>query len=171
MFDVGFRVQRVFILQHSLWDKKKDKKWNILNVYVVTHDENKDTFLTELASFCSRCKDPYLKCGDFDIMRFFSEKNKRSNPNRFSDVFNNIIQVNGLRDMTIGGGKYTWSNNQVNPTLEKLDRVLMTREWELLFPTVTGWLLPRELSDHNPIAISTQKCAQVNRREFRFELS
>jgi hypothetical protein len=67
--------------------------------------------------------------GDFNILRFFSEKNKRFSPNRYSDVFNNIIQVNGLIEMTIGGGKYTWSNNQVNPTLEKLDRVLITREW------------------------------------------
>jgi hypothetical protein len=83
MFDVGFRVQRVFILQHSLWDKKKDKKWNILNVYGVTHDENNDTFLTELASFCSRCKDPYLKCGDFDILRFFSEKTRDPIPTDF----------------------------------------------------------------------------------------
>jgi hypothetical protein len=51
-------------------------------------------------------------------------------------VFNNNIQVNGLREITIGGGKYTWSNNQTNPILEKLDMVLMSREWELLFPTV-----------------------------------
>jgi hypothetical protein len=68
-------------------------------------------------------------------------------------------------------GKYTWSNNQINPTLEKLDRVLMNRDWELLFPTMIGYLLPRELFDHNPIVISTQNCIQVNRREFRFELS
>jgi hypothetical protein len=69
------------------------------------------------------------------------------------------------------GGKYTWSNNQVHPTLEKLDRVLMSREWELLFPTVVGWLLPRELSDHNPIVVSTQTCNQSNKRDFRFEVS
>jgi hypothetical protein len=69
------------------------------------------------------------------------------------------------------GGKYTWSNNQVHPTLEKLDRVLMSREWELLFPTVVGWLLPRELSNHNPIVVSTQTCNQSNKRDFRFEVS
>jgi hypothetical protein len=49
--------------------------------------------------------------------------------------------------------------------------VLMSREWELLFPTVVGWLLPRELSNHNPIVTSTQNCAQSNKREFRFKLS
>lgn len=32
------------------------------------------------------------------------------------------------------GGSFTWSNNQEFPTLEKLDRVLMTKEWEDLFP-------------------------------------
>jgi hypothetical protein len=39
----------------------------------------------------------------------------------------------------------------------------------ITLPHGTGWLLPRELSDHNPIAISTQNCVQVNRREFIFE--
>jgi hypothetical protein len=97
-------------------------------------------------------------------VRFFSEKNKKFSSNRFSDVFNNIIQVNGLRDFTIGEGGYTWSNNQVNPTLEKLDRVLINRNWELLFPTVIGCLLPRELSDHNPIVTTTHNCTQLNIR-------
>jgi hypothetical protein len=32
-FDVGIRVQVEFILQHSLWDKKRDMKWNHLYLY------------------------------------------------------------------------------------------------------------------------------------------
>jgi hypothetical protein len=32
-FDVGSRVQGDFTLQHTLWDKNLEQKWNIVNVY------------------------------------------------------------------------------------------------------------------------------------------
>jgi hypothetical protein len=39
----------------------------------------------------------------------------------------------------MSGGMFTWINNQTPPVLEKLDRVLMTRSWEDLFPKL--WLV------------------------------
>jgi hypothetical protein len=170
-FDVGRRAQGDFILQHSLWDKKLEKRWDILNVYGAAHDETNVVFLAELASFYSKCKDPYVIGGDFNILRVFSEKNKKFSPNRFSDVFNNIIQVNGPREITVGGVKYFGPTIKSTLPWGTLDRVLMSREWELLFPIVTGCLLPRELFVHNPIVISTQNCTLPSKREFRFELS
>jgi hypothetical protein len=109
--------------------------------------------------------------GDFNILRFFAEKNKNIRPNRFTDTFNAIIQINELREIPIVGGLYTWSNNQVDPTLEKLDRILMSKEWETLFPTVHGHKKPRVLSDHNPLVISIQSVNLGNKRDFRFELN
>lgn len=52
------------------------------------------------------------------------------------------------------GGIYTWFNNQENPTLEKLDKILVSKDWEDLFPTAIVKRLPREVSDHNPLIIS-----------------
>jgi hypothetical protein len=37
---------------------------------------------------------------------------------------------------------YTWSNNQENPTLEKLDRILVSKEWEGIFPNALVKKLP-----------------------------
>jgi hypothetical protein len=59
-FDVGVRLQGEYIPQHNLWDKLLNRKWNILNVYGAAHDEAKDSFLAELASFYSKNKEPYL---------------------------------------------------------------------------------------------------------------
>lgn len=50
-----------------------------------------------------------------------------------------------------GGGGYAWSNNQDPPTLEKLDRILVTSKWEDIFPQAMVKKLPREISDHNII--------------------
>ena len=43
------------------------------------------------------------------------------------------------------GGCYTWSNKQDNPTLEKLDRVLMSPDWEDLYPLASVHKLVKEL--------------------------
>jgi len=75
---------------------------------------------------------------------------------KHTDLFNNIISIYELLDIHLVGGKYIWSNNQENPTLERLDRVLISKQWEDLFPSVFLYKLPREISDHNPLILSTQ---------------
>jgi hypothetical protein len=98
------------------------------------------------------------------------EKNKNVCPNMFSSIFNAFINVHELREIFILGGSYTVSNNQKNPTLEKLDRALMTREWEILFPATHVYKIPRVVSDHNPLMLSTHQNTSFKLRDFRFEL-
>jgi hypothetical protein len=43
-------------------------------VYGAPHDEGEDKFLAELATFCSRIRVPYIVGGDFNIVRFPSDK-------------------------------------------------------------------------------------------------
>jgi hypothetical protein len=81
-----------------------EKKWCLLNVYGAAQDENKDSFLAEMATFCANYKDPYIVGGDFNILRFLSDKNKSCILNRFSDLFNIIININGFRELNISRG-------------------------------------------------------------------
>jgi hypothetical protein len=69
------------------------------------------------------------------------------------------------------GGLYTWSNNQEDPTLEKLDRILVSRDWEDIFPTAMVKRLPREISDHNPLILSSDCHKPLKFLQFRFELN
>jgi len=69
------------------------------------------------------------------------------------------------------GGMYTWSNNQDIPILEKLDRILMSKDWEDLFPQVWVRKLPREVSDHNPLILASGQHRNTKSIQFRFELS
>ena len=64
-----------------------------------------------------------------------------------------------------------WSNNQDPPTLEKLDRILVTSGWEDLYPQVMVRKLPREVSDHNPLIISCGIMKKPSNIQFRFELN
>ena len=73
----------------------------------------------------------------------------------------------------MSGRQFTWANNRLMPTYEKLDRVLMDTECELKFPTVTVRVLERIelLSDHAPIILdSNSTTSSTVRRPFKFEL-
>lgn len=57
--------------------------------------------------------------------------------------------------------------------LEKLDRILMSESWEDLFPLVSVRKLVQEISDHNPLLLSSGEEGREapKPREFRFDLS
>jgi len=76
-----------------------------------------------------------------------------------------------LRDLPLVGGMYTWSNNQQDPTLERLDRILILESWESLFPLSSLRKLPRELSDHNPLLLCTDQNKDKKPKAFCFETS
>ena len=76
IYDVGSFHEGKYILQLNIFDRERKLKWNFLSVYGAPQEENKIEFLIELASFCSKNKDPYLVGGDFNILRFTSEKIK-----------------------------------------------------------------------------------------------
>jgi exonuclease III len=170
-FDVGMRTQGDFILMHKLWDKRLEVKWCIMNVYGAAQEDQRESFLRELASVCSGCSEPYIAGGDFNILRFSFEKNKMFSPNRFSDMFNSVITTFDLSELQMSRGYFTWSNGQENPTLEKLDRILVTRSWEMLFPTALVHKIPRDYSDHNPLIMVSGNQFLHRGREFRFELA
>lgn len=96
------------------------------------------------------------------------EKNKNTGgTSRYSDIF--IIAAYELREISMTGGKFTWSNNHSDPTLEKLDRVLMSKSWEDIFPNVAIYKLPREVSDHNPLIMTTDLNYPLKHLSFQFE--
>jgi endonuclease/exonuclease/phosphatase family metal-dependent hydrolase len=54
----------------------------------------------------------------------------------------------------MSGRKYTWVNNLATPTFQKLDRILMTTEWEEKFPLSIVQALAREISNHTPLLLT-----------------
>jgi len=104
-------------------------------------------------------------------MRFSKDKNKKFSGGKFTDLFNWVINTHGMRDVVLNGGKYTWSNNQLNPTLERQDRVLINDKWESEFPLTNLRKIPRDLLDHNPLLLCTDWDEKKVNRPFCFENS
>jgi hypothetical protein len=77
-----------------------------------------------------------------------------------------------LREILMTGGLYTWTNKQKTPTLEKLDRILMSPDWETLFPLAFVKRLVRDQSDHNPLVLDTGDGVVLpKKREFKFDIN
>jgi len=170
-FEVLKFIEGSFSVNAIVQDKKTKRTLSLVTVYGPAHEEKREYFLTELSQICSSKKHPMLLGGDFNILRFSSDKNKSFIGNKATDLFNWVINTHELRDLPLNGGNYTWSNNQQLPTLERLDRILISEDWEQLFPLTSLRRLPRELSDHNPLLLCTDQPNLKRSKAFSFETS
>lgn len=76
--------------------------------------------------------------------------------NKWSFLFNVIIERNSLVELDLTGRLYTWSNNRNDLTFEKLDIFLVSLEWDLKYHNVLVKGLNRFFSDHVPLCLSTE---------------
>ncbi|WVZ95111.1 hypothetical protein U9M48_040913 [Paspalum notatum var. saurae] len=140
-------------------------------VYGPAQEDQKQRFLTELASLISKETVPMVIGGDFNILRSPHEKNKGQFKNRWPFLFNAVIDAYNLRELDLSGRQFTWANNLSNQTFEKLDRVLMTTEWESKYPRASVQALTREISDHTPLFLNSGDGDSIStHNDFKFEL-
>jgi endonuclease/exonuclease/phosphatase family metal-dependent hydrolase len=93
-------------------------------------------FLDELRIIKATCPGPWMVAGDFNLIYRASDKNN-SNINRaMLGCFRRLIDDLALKEIPLHGRKFTWSNQQYEPVLVKLDHVFCSVDWEILFPNV-----------------------------------
>ena len=80
-----------------------------------------------------------------------------------------FIADSELRELHRAGGKFTWSNEQLSPTREVLDIVLVSHLWDNIYPLVTVISLPRIGSDHNPLIVTLKEEWDKVERVFRLD--
>jgi endonuclease/exonuclease/phosphatase family metal-dependent hydrolase len=71
------------------------------------------------------------------------------------DLFNVVIESLDLREIVMTDHQYTWAGPGDNPTFEKLDRVLVSTDWEIQCPLTSVEPGDRNISDHTPLVINT----------------
>jgi hypothetical protein len=75
-----------------------------------------------------------------------------------------------MKEIEGDGRLFTWSNNQEDPTLCRLDRIFTSVQVESPYPLMYVRTLPRVISDHSPILIDFGLQQVKVDRLFRFEL-
>ena len=140
-------------------------------MYGPAQDNLKNAFLAEMVNVVGAELNPFLIGGDFNIMRRPEDKNKDNFNPRWPNLFNAVIESLEIKEIELKGRQFTWSNNLDPPTLEKLDRVFMSIDWELKYPNATVEALHRSRSDHTPLLLIDKIASQFGTRSlFKFEL-
>lgn len=83
-------------------------------------------------------------------------------------LFNEAISALRLVELPLHGRKYTWTNKQHPPLLERLDWFFTSNSWTLSYRTSAAWALNMETSDHVPCVIKISTDVPKTPR-FRFE--
>jgi endonuclease/exonuclease/phosphatase family metal-dependent hydrolase len=107
----------------------------------------------ELAGLRNRWEVPWCFGGDFNIVRFPSERSSDSSYSTGMMDFLDFISAQGLMDIPLVGGQFTWLNNQENEIWSRIDRFLFSLDWEDHYPTVAQRRLSRLLCDHFPLLL------------------
>jgi hypothetical protein len=89
--------------------------------------------------------------------------------NKCIDSFNELIQHYELYEIYMCGGGYTWSNNQTDPTILKLDKIFINEEWENLFHLAKVKKIYRELYDHIPLILEAKPVSRWGKHVFKFD--
>jgi hypothetical protein len=106
--------------------------------------------------------------GDFNVTRFPSE---RSGIARFCPTmmeFSDFIFEQSLMDLPLVEWTCTWSNNRDSPSWSRIDRFLVSPEWEAKFPHLFQKRLHRLCSYYFPILLYCG-CFQGGKKPFKFE--
>ena len=84
------------------------------------------------------------------------------------EKFSGFIEDLNLIDLPLEGGSYTWSSGTNQPAMSRIDRALITPDWEKHFPDVIQRILPSSISNHSPILLEAGGMAR-GKSPFRFE--
>jgi endonuclease/exonuclease/phosphatase family metal-dependent hydrolase len=118
-------------------------------------DGERIQFLDELRAIRSACTGTWMVCGDFNIIYQARDKNNHRLNRRMMGRFRRFIDDMEFIDLHLKGRLDTWSSEREAPTLERLDRVLVTNDWAVALPDHELSVLASECSDHAPLLLRT----------------
>nr|XP_023922896.1 uncharacterized protein LOC112034312 [Quercus suber] len=122
----------------------------------------------ELSVLSSWWNVPWCVGGNFNVVRFPSERAGATVFTAAMLEFSKFISEQGLIDIPLEGGTFTWSNSCEVASKARLDKFLFSPDWEDKFLTVCQRRMSRLLLDHFPIVLEGGSL-HWGRRPFRFE--
>jgi exonuclease III len=130
-----------------------DFRWAFAGVYGPNIDSDRLLLWDELSNLMDRWEVPWCIGGDFNAIRFPSERLGNSRFVPAMEDFSRFIFDRGLVDIPLRGGQYTWSNGH---SWSRIDRFLLSSGWEEKYSNVAQKRLTRVMSDHFPISLESE---------------
>ena len=114
---------------------------------------------------------PWVCMGDFnEILKAEEKFGRLDRPETQMQQFRDVVDACGFMDLGFTGPRFTWTNNRPRDmTWERLDRVLATSDWLMLFPCARVHHLDGKFSDHRPLWLGTEPLFHPSKKCFKFE--
>ena len=127
--------------------------WVSIGVYGPNDNSVRGQMWDELVGIQQYWDIPWFCIGDFNIVRFLSERRGGSHLTLAMEKFSEIIEDLNLIDLPLKGGRYNWSSGTDQPSMSRIDGAPTSHDWEEHFPDVIQRILPQPVSDHFPILL------------------
>lgn len=98
-----------------------------------------------------------------------ADKNNNNLHCRMMARFKRMLNDCALKELYLSGCRYTWSNERERPTLERLDRMFATADWQEMHGVCFLHGLSTAHSDHAPLLLKCSPPVWLRKR-FHFEL-
>ena len=162
IFSNAYAISVEFTSLHNL------DKWLLTNVYGPCTSDGKVEFTNWLKNINMLEDVDWILLGDFNLIRKHENRNRVGGNVNDMFLFNEAISRLGLVEIPLQGKKFTWSNMQPSPLLEKLDWVFTSLAWTLSYPGTSVKALSIIPSDHCPCVVSISTSIPRG-KIFRFE--
>ncbi|KAK8652909.1 hypothetical protein V6N13_126932 [Hibiscus sabdariffa] len=133
---------------------KQDFKCALINVYGPHDVGERSQMFDNLRKCIFDLQVPVIIGGDFNVVRTKEEKIGVSFHKKAMREFSGFIETMSLVDIPLVGGRFTWSNFREDPSFSRLDRFLISAEVLMLWSDVIQSILPKSISNHNPVCLS-----------------
>jgi len=110
----------------------------------------------------------WLVVGDFNLYRNQENRNKPGGDLQEMFLFNEAISAQGWVELPFHRRKFTWTNKQDSPLLERLNWFFCSVSWSLSYPNTSAWSLTMGVSDHVPCTVHVNTSIPKG-KVFRFE--
>ncbi|GKB51750.1 RNA-directed DNA polymerase, eukaryota [Tanacetum coccineum] len=150
-------VSDYFVIVRGVWVKTGA---NLLIIVVYApHDLKDKCMLWDYLTHVSNHWDgEVMMMGDFNEVRFKSDRFGSFFNERGADMFNSFISNASLEEVPLGGCAYTWCHKSASK-MSKLDRFLISENLMHKCPNICAITLDRFISDHRPILLRESSVA------------
>lgn len=144
------------------------KLWILSNMYAPCTYASKREFVNWFKNIQMPDYVNWLIIGDFNLYRSPADRNKPGGDIDEMYLFNEAISALGIVELLLKGRRFTWTNKQASPLLERLDWLFTSTCWTMVCPSTFVYPLVMETSDHVPCVVSIS--TSIPRKSiFRFE--
>ncbi|XP_057992300.1 uncharacterized protein LOC110673946 [Hevea brasiliensis] len=147
--------------------------WHATFLYGESEAGNKISFLRQLKNLHLNTEDPWLLIGDFNICNSNRDKwGRRTINSQIASAYNDFLMEEQLGELKFKGSRFTWSNKHQVPSrvMERIDKVVVSLEWKMLFPYCQLFHDKLLASDHRPLVLVLLSKVRKPRRTFNFDL-